>query len=90
MLVELQRGCDLAEERWVVAIDSTVVRAHQHAAGARHQPPQDVPADVLAVALAQDLTEAVAAESGTVSAPAEHTGGWVESQESSTRAAQTA
>lgn len=58
---------------WVVAFDSTVVRAHQHAAGARHQPPQDVPAHVLAVALAEDLTEAVAAESGTVSASADHT-----------------
>ena len=89
VLAELQRGCDLAEERWVVAIDSTVVRAHQHAAGARHQPPRDVPPQVLAVALAEDLTEAVAAEPGTVSAPADDTGGWIESHESSTRAGQT-
>jgi hypothetical protein len=80
----------MAEEGWVVAIDSTVVRAHQHAAGARHEPPRDVPAEVLAVALADDLTEAVAAESGTVSAPAADTGGWVESHEFATRAGQTA
>jgi transposase len=90
VLVELQRGCDLVEERWVVAIDSTVVRAHQHAAGARHELPRDVPAQVLAVALAEDLAEAVAAESGTVSASADDTGGWIESHESSTRARQTA
>jgi transposase len=90
VLAELQRGCDLAEERWVVAIDSTVVRAHQHAAGARHEPPRDVPAHLLAVTLAEDLAEAVAAESGTVSASADDTGGWIESHESSTRARQTA
>src|SRR3954452_3187236 len=34
VLSELQRGCDVGEERWVVAIDSTVVRAHHHASGA--------------------------------------------------------
>lgn len=28
---------------WTISIDSTVVRAHQHAAGARHQPPADYP-----------------------------------------------
>lgn len=90
VLLELQRGCDVAEEQWVVAIDSTVVRAHHHAAGARHEPPQDVPAHRLAVALAEDLSEAVAAESGTVAAPAHDTGGWIESHKSSTRAGQTA
>ncbi len=84
VLRELQRGCDMGEEAWSVAIDSTVVRAHQHAAGARHEPPRDVPAHVLAVALAEDLAEAVAAEPDTASIPAGDTGGRGESHESST------
>jgi transposase len=51
VLAELRRGCDAAEGRgWDVAVDSTVVRAHQHAAGARHEPPKDVPAERLAPA----------------------------------------
>jgi len=28
--------------------DTGVVRAHQHAAGARHEPPADIPAEVVA------------------------------------------
>ena len=83
VLQELQRGCDLVEERWVVAVDSTVVRAHHHAAGARHEPPSDVPARVLATALAEDLASAVAHAQGVVSTAAEDTGGWVELHESS-------
>jgi transposase/5-methylcytosine-specific restriction endonuclease McrA len=40
VLDELRRGCDEAEgPDWSVAVDGTVVRAHQHAAGARHTPP---------------------------------------------------
>ena len=36
ILDELRRGADLAEGReWTVGIDAGVVRAHQHAAGAR-------------------------------------------------------
>ena len=31
------------EREWAVSIDSTTCRAHQHAAGARHQPPRDFP-----------------------------------------------
>jgi transposase len=43
ILDRLQAGCDQAEgEAWTVAADATVVRAHQHAAGARHRPPADV------------------------------------------------
>lgn len=89
VLTELQRGCDMGEDRWVVAIDSTVVRAHHHAAGARQEPPADVPATVLAVALAGDLAEAVVPDPGGAAAPGRTTGGWVESHESATRAAQT-
>lgn len=60
VLSQLQRGCDQDEDTWVVAIDSTVVRAHHHAAGARHAPPRDVPADVLAVTLVEKVAAAVA------------------------------
>ena len=40
-------GCVPAATRrqgqaWTVAVDATVVRAHQHAAGARRQPPADI------------------------------------------------
>jgi hypothetical protein len=34
-----------------VAVDSTVIRAHHDAAGARHLPPTDVAAEVLATVL---------------------------------------
>ena len=51
LLGELQRGSDTEQERFDVGIDSTVIRAHQHAAGAAHTPPADVPAERLAVAL---------------------------------------
>jgi transposase len=90
VLQELQRGCDMVEERWVIAIDSTVVRAHHHAAGARMEPPRDVPAAVLATALAEDLIEAVTADSGVVAVPEALTGGWVESHESAAWAGRTA
>jgi len=75
VLTELQRGCDVGEDEWVVAVDSTVVRAHHHAAGARHARPADVPAHVLAVALAEDLAEAMTTDpdadrdTGAVPAP---------------------
>ena len=43
ILDQLRAGCDGAEGRaWTVAADATVVRAHQHAAGARRQLPADV------------------------------------------------
>jgi transposase len=49
MLEVLRAGCDAEEgEEWIAAIDSTVVRAHQHAAGARHAPPTDIDPDRLA------------------------------------------
>ncbi len=38
----LRAGCDEAEGKdWTVSADSTVIRAHQHAAGARHAPPAE-------------------------------------------------
>lgn len=49
VLAGLRRDCDrVGPGEWTVGVDSTVVRAHQHAAGARRQPPKDVPAAVLA------------------------------------------
>jgi len=49
ILDELRRDADLHEGRdWAVAVDAAVVRAHQHAAGARCQPPADIPAEVVA------------------------------------------
>lgn len=78
VLRELQRGCDVVEDRWLVAIDSTVVRAHQHAAGARHEPPGDVAASVLATALADGLATAMTSATEAASAPGADTGGGVE------------
>jgi transposase len=42
ILDELRRGCDTGQHEWALAVDSAVVRAHQHAAGARHEPPTGV------------------------------------------------
>jgi hypothetical protein len=63
----LRAGCDGDQgDAWTVGIDSSVVRAHHDAAGARHRPPADVPAERL-VGVLEDATAA----SG-------HTGGCVE------------
>ena len=78
VLEELQRGCDVGQEAWLVSIDSTVIRAHHHAAGARHQPPGDVAADVLAVALAEDIGATTTAGRAEVEVPVPVTGGRVE------------
>jgi transposase len=49
ILDELRRDADREEgPQWTVGIDAGVVRAHQHAAGARHAPPGDVAPEVLA------------------------------------------
>jgi transposase len=49
ILDALRAGCDEQEgKEWTTAIDSTVVRAHQHAAGARHEPPKDIDPERLA------------------------------------------
>jgi hypothetical protein len=43
VLGRLRAGCDEAEGTdWTASADSTVVRAHQHAAGARHALPADL------------------------------------------------
>jgi transposase len=52
ILDELRRGCDHSGQvgppaEWSVGVDSTVVRAHQHAAGARHAPPHQAAQDIV-------------------------------------------
>ena len=43
ILGRLQAGCDEAEGKdWTLSADSTVVRAHQHAAGARRALPAEL------------------------------------------------
>ncbi len=52
ILDRLRAGCDEEQGKaWAVAADATVVRAHQHAAGARHAPPKDIDPERLAVAV---------------------------------------
>lgn len=53
----LQRGSDSDDAEWLVSVDSTVIRAHHHAAGARTTAPTDVTADRLAVAFAATVEE---------------------------------
>lgn len=59
----LQRGSDGDDPEWVVSVDSTSVRAHHHAAGARKVAPVDVSAERLAVAVVDDQPEVVVAPS---------------------------
>ena len=88
ILDRLRAGCDEGDgPQWTVGVDSSVVRAHQHAAGARHEPPKDIPAERLASMLPPDPKPDPQPE---VSAqPEGHTGGWVELQESGLPAAGT-
>lgn len=37
----LRLDADVGDPEWTVGVDSSVIRAHQHAAGARHQRPAD-------------------------------------------------
>jgi transposase len=69
----LQRGSDGDDAEWLVSVDSTVIRAHHHAAGAPKTAPSDVTADRLAVAFA-----VVAEEVASTAEP--HTGGTSELQ----------
>jgi transposase len=61
----LRAGCDVAEGAdWELSVDATVIRAHHHAAGARHCPPKDVPVQRLAPTVLEESVR-----------PARHTGG---------------
>ena len=73
ILDRLRTGCDADDSsQWTVGVDSSVVRAHQHAAGARHEPPKDIPTQRLAPMLSRDPQPEVSSQ------PEGHTGGWVE------------
>lgn len=78
----LRVGCDLDEgSEWTVGVDATVVRGHQHAAGARHAPPKDIPAERLAPLLGDPEPAPEPAAEPEPSAPpnpAQDTGGWTE------------
>jgi hypothetical protein len=78
----LRVGCDLEEgSEWMVGVDATVIRAHQHAAGARHAPPKDIPAERLAPLLGDPQPAPEPAAEPQPPAPpnpAQDTGGWVE------------
>ncbi len=83
ILDRLRVGCDKDQgSEWLVGIDSTVVRAHQHAAGARHEPPKDIPAQRLAPWLPEVVEPPVVldqvVEGAVVPHPAHDTGGSVE------------
>ncbi len=72
------RGALDAAGGWVVSVDSTVVRAHADAAGARHLPPKDVAAallEELASAVPAGLSRAPAQPAPALPAPASHTDG---------------
>ena len=63
---------------WVVSVDSTVVRAHADAAGARHVPPKDVAGallEELAAAVPAGLSRAPARPAPALADPAPHTDG---------------
>ena len=68
VLDRLRVDCDDAVDgEWVLGVDGTVIRAHHHAAGARREPPKDIPAHVLAPTVLEDSLR-----------PGRSTGGWVE------------
>ena len=69
----MQRGSDSYDAEWLVSVDSTVIRAHHHAAGARRAAPTDVTADRLAVAFAATVEE-------VASSAEPDSGGRIESQ----------
>ena len=64
VLSELMRGSDGDDPEWMVSVDSTSIRAHHHAAGARKAPPMDVTAQRLAVAFTVDQQEVVSSADG--------------------------
>jgi transposase len=88
ILDRLRAGCDMDEgSEWTVGADSSAIRAHQHAAGARHELPKDVPEHKLTPLLAT-LAESPAETSAETAADSTgHTGGRVESQEFGAREA---
>jgi len=68
VLRQLRADCDNVDVgEWAVSVDATVIRAHHHAAGARREPPKDIPAEVLMPTVLEEALR-----------PAANTGGQVE------------
>jgi hypothetical protein len=79
ILDRLRAGCDGDQSgEWAAGVDSAVVRAHQHAAGARHEPPEDIPAERLAPLLGPGLVcePPEVSPPPVVPDPVDDTGGW--------------
>lgn len=74
--------------QWTAGADSSTVRAHQHAAGARHAPPKDIPEHKLTPLLAAPAETSVETSVEPPTESTGDTGGWVESQEFHAREAQ--
>ncbi len=67
VLSGLRVDCDLLDGgEWVLGVDGTVIRAHHHAAGARHEPPKDIPAEVLAPTVLEVAVTPVKSTGGSV------------------------
>jgi transposase len=67
VLGKLRADCDHADGgEWALSVDATVVRAHHHSAGARHEPPRDIPAAVLAPTVLGVALRPVAGTGGTI------------------------
>ena len=67
VLSGLRVDCDLLDGgEWVLGVDGTVVRAHHHAAGARHEPPKDIPAEVLAPTVLEVAVTPVKSTGGSI------------------------
>jgi hypothetical protein len=85
ILDRLRAGCDMDEgSEWTVGADSSAIRAHQQAAGARHELPKDVPEHKLTPLLATPAESPAESPAD----PTGHTGGRVELQEFRAREAQ--
>ena len=67
VLSGLRVDCDLLDGgEWVLGVDGTAVRAHHHAAGARHEPPKNIPAEVLAPTVLEVSVTPVKSTGGSV------------------------
>jgi transposase len=67
VLSGLRVDCDILDGgEWVLGVDGTVIRAHHHAAGARHEPPKDIPAEVLAPTVLEVAVTPVKSTGGSI------------------------
>jgi transposase len=65
VLSELRADCDRVDDgEWALSVDATVIRAHHHSAGARHLPPKDIPAEVLAPTVLEEAVRPVKSTGG--------------------------